>query len=144
MPLQHAFISEPYSWERHVLEKDKCEIVQSAQLMMATNGWTQTDTLDFLTDVLIVQYPNENRPTNAEATILGENLEWVIKETEVYDYKLTTLMVQIMNGLTLERLRETLVDMLYAETITRKSAPEPPSQLTTPLPGNISFFNDFC
>ena len=144
MPSQHAFISKPYSWERHVLDKDKCEIVQSAQSMMAKNGWTQTDTLDFLTDVLIIKHPNENRPTNAEATILGENLEWVIKETEVYDYKLTTLMVQIMNGLTLERLRETLVDMLYAKKITRKSAPEPPSQLTTPQPGNISFLKKFC
>ena len=111
---------------------------------METNGWTHRDTLDFLTDVLIIKHPNENRPTNAEATILWENLEWVIKETEVYDYKLTTRMVQIMNGLTLERLRETLVDMLYAETITRKSAPEPASQLTTPQPGNISFVNNFC
>ena len=144
MPSQHAFISQPYSWEPHVLDKDKCVIVQSAQSLMAMNGWTQKETLDFLTDVLILTHPNVNRLTNAEATILGENLEWVIEETEVYDYKLQTLMIQIRNGLTLERLRETVVDMLFAETITRKSAPESPSQLTTPLPGNISFFNYFC
>ena len=79
--------------------------------MMATNGWTQTDTLDFLTDVLILRHPNENRPTNAEATILGENLQWAIKESQVYDYKLTTLMVQITKRFTLKRLRQTVLDM---------------------------------
>ena len=144
MPSQHAFISDPYTWERHVSEEDQCAIIESAQLLRETNRWTHRDTLDFLTDVLILQHPKENRPTNAEATILGENLQWAIEESQVYDYKLTTLMVQIMNGLTLERLRETLVDMLYAETIMRKSAPEPPSQLTTPEPGNISFLKNFC
>ena len=123
MPTQYPFISEPYSWEDHVPTKDRCAIVLWAESLMRTQHWTQKETLDFLTDAVILKHPNENRSTNAKATLLGENLEWSINERKAYQYKLTTLIVQIVRGMTLERMRNALVDVLHAKEITRKTAP---------------------
>ena len=49
-------------------------------------------------------------------------MEWSINERKAYQYKLTILIVQIMRGMTLDRMRNALVDVLHAKEITHKTA----------------------
>ena len=129
-----SFVTDPYTWDEDISTDERGDIVISAESIMKTNKWTRLETLDFLTHVLILTHPHENRPTNAKATLLGEDIEWVICEEKIMEWKLTVVREQIRKGMALDRIRQTLLDVLHAKLITRKSAPiadnRPPSVQT--------------
>ena len=58
-----SFVTDPYTWDEDISTDDRRDILLSAESIMKTNKWTKIDTLDFLTHVLILHHPNENRPT---------------------------------------------------------------------------------